>query len=261
MSLDHELRAAGGPDEATLVRPVAQPTPSERAMAWVEWLGVARLATAALSVVLVCGGVFWLTRNPPPSTEASLPVAVAGSTPDTSPVTTPNAEPPVGSSPAPTVGATSEVVVHVMGEVREPGVYRLVAGDRVADAVAAAGGATSAAEVDRLNLAAPLRDGDRVQVPAVGDELAPNELVVAAPSAGAGVDATDSAGVADGGVVDVNRAGPDELQRLPGVGPATASAIVTERERGGPFSSLADLERVPGIGPAKLAALEGYVVV
>jgi competence protein ComEA len=146
--------------------------------------------------------------------------------------------------------APGPVIVHVAGAVLLPGVYQLGPGSRVDDAVRSAGGPTDGAELGRINLAAPLVDGDQIYVPEVG-EVAPQPAPV---SASAGPD------LAPSGPVDVNRASARELETLPGVGPATAAAIVAERERNGPFASFEDLERVPGIGPAKLAGLVGLVI-
>jgi competence protein ComEA len=152
------------------------------------------------------------------------------------------------ASPTSTV-ASGPVSVHVAGAVARAGVYELEPGSRVHAAIAAAGGATSDADADALNLAAEVVDGSRVYVPVVGEELPP----IAEPVGG-----DEPAGPP--AAVDVNRATAAELDVLPGVGPATAAAIVTERERNGPFVSVDDLERVPGIGPAKLDALRELVV-
>ncbi len=100
-----------------------------------------------------------------------------------------------------------------------------------------------------MNLAAVVVDATRIYVPVVGEEVPP-EVVVGSGSGLASIPT---------GPVDVNRATADELDELPGVGPATALAIVTERERNGPFVDVDDLDRVPGIGPAKLEALRDLV--
>jgi len=206
--------------------------------AWIAWFGTARLALSAVAVVVVCGGLFWLLRTSPPPTEASLPTATA------IPTSTGAAPPPAGTV------AAGPVSVHVAGAVERPGVYELEPGGRVYMAIDAAGGATDDADPDALNLAAEVLDGSRVYVPVVGESVPPTVD-------GAGVPGGGSTGPA--APVDVNRATADELDVLPGVGPATAAAIVTERERNGPFLSVDDLQRVPGIGPAKLDALRELV--
>ena len=168
----------------------------------------------------------------------------AGSTPEaTLPVVTAETLPPTT--------VASRAIVHVAGAVLRPGVYELGPGSRVDDAVQRAGGATADAELGWINLAAPVVDGDQIYVPVIGEQRP-------LPSpAGSTASASEAA---PAGPVDVNRASPSELDSLPGIGPATAAAIVDERERNGPFSSFEDLERVPGIGPAKLAGLVGMVV-
>lgn len=179
---------------------------------------------AALGVVL--GALWWVSRQAPAPVESLLPVV------DPTSITTTTAEPP-------------PLVVHVAGAVRDPGVRRLPAGSRIVDAVRAAGGATPDADLDQLNLAAPLSDGVRIYVPVEGE-------VVASPGATEG--ATDPAGP-----IDLNTAGAALLETLPGVGPATAAAIIDHRQRHGPFRSVEGLLAVRGIGEAKLAALRDLV--
>lgn len=141
-----------------------------------------------------------------------------------------------------------EVVVHVAGAVHAPGVYVLASVSRVDDAIAAAGGALPDGDLDRLNLAAPLVDGSRVFVPVVGEAVpVPVEPISGDSSSGAAV------------IVDLNVADVSALERLPGVGPATAAAIVAHRDEHGPFASVDELLDVPGIGPAKLSTLEPLV--
>ena len=135
----------------------------------------------------------------------------------------------------------SRLVVDVAGAVARPGLYHLAAGTRIADAVAAAGGATVKADTTLVNLAAPLADGEQVLVPARGS-TAPG----GAPSSTA--------------PLDLNTATPEQLDALPGVGPATAQKIVDYRQAHGPFRSVDELEAVPGIGPSKLAQLKGLVI-
>ncbi|MFW2383588.1 MAG: helix-hairpin-helix domain-containing protein [Acidimicrobiales bacterium] len=147
---------------------------------------------------------------------------------------------------SPSSVASAPLLVHVAGAVQAPGVYELHAGDRILDAIAGAGGATSEGQPDRLNLAAPVIDGMQIRVPVEGEAA-----VVAGPS-------TERPG---SGPVDLNSATAVQLETLPGVGPATAAAILSYRDDVGRFGSVADLLAVRGIGEAKLAALEDLVVV
>jgi competence protein ComEA len=141
------------------------------------------------------------------------------------------------------------LVVHVVGAVRRPGVYRLPEGARAIDALARAGGATARADLEAIPLAAPLADGQQVVVPRRGEAGA-----VSAPSlSGAGT-------AARSGPVSLSTASVEELDTLPGVGPATAQRIVDYRAEHGPFSSVDDLDAVSGIGMAKVDQLRDLVV-
>jgi competence protein ComEA len=235
-------------DAGAVPRPVPTTPVAVRVREWVGWFGPTRLVTSAVAVVVVCAGAWFLVRTPPPPSEADLPVA----RPPSGGPSGPEATLPVATAVGDPLGtpAPGPVIVHVAGAVLLPGVYQLGPGSRVDDAVRSAGGPTDGAELGRINLAAPLVDGDQIYVPEVG-EVAPQPAPV---PASAGPD------LAPSGPVDVNRAPARELETLPGVGPATAAAIVAERERNGPFASFEDLERVPGIGPAKLAGLVGLVI-
>ena len=143
--------------------------------------------------------------------------------------------------------STKEVTVHAAGAVNTPGVYRLAAGSRVADLLNAAGGATAEADLDQLNLAAPLADGERVLVPRRGESV---------PASGA-----SSAEPSPTAKIDLNTASAEELDKLPGIGPATAEAIIRHRETHGRFRSVTDLLEVRGIGEAKLEQLRPLVKV
>jgi competence protein ComEA len=134
------------------------------------------------------------------------------------------------------------LVVDVAGAVRLPGLHRLAPGARVADAVASAGGATAKADLALVNLAAPIADGEQILVPARG--------------AGAGA----VAGPAAAAPVDLNTATPEQLDGLPGIGPATAAKIAAYRQAHGPFRSVDELDAVPGIGPARIEQLKGLVL-
>jgi competence protein ComEA len=172
---------------------------------------------------------------------------------------------PAGSGSATGSTVPAEVVVHVAGAVGAPGVQRLPGGSRVVDAVEAAGGANPDADLGRINLAVPVQDGQQVYVPRVG-EVPPTPVGGAGgPSVGSGGSSGSSGGVpgsaAAGQPVNVNTASADELDTLPGVGPATAEAIISHREQNGPFTSVDQLLDVRGIGDAKLEQLRDLVVV
>jgi competence protein ComEA len=159
----------------------------------------------------------------------------------------------------------TEVVVHVAGAVGRPGVQRLPGGSRVVDAVDAAGGANPDADLARVNLAVPVQDGQQVYVPRVGETPPPPVAGAAGPSSaspGSSGSPGSFAGASGPGStqpVNINTASADELDTLPGVGPATAEAIIAYREQSGPFTSVDQLLDVRGIGDAKLAQLRDLV--
>jgi competence protein ComEA len=156
---------------------------------------------------------------------------------------------PVAAEPARAV-----LVVHVVGEVRRPGLYRLRDGARIADAVRRAGGALRDADLAAVNLAAPLVDGVQVVVPARA------EVGPAGPSS-SGAGGTSGGGAAGpaGPLVSLSSATVEQLDELPGVGPITAQKIVDYRTEHGPFASVDDLDAVPGIGPTRIEQLRDLV--
>jgi len=152
----------------------------------------------------------------------------------------------VAASPTTAVSAAAEVglYVHVTGAVRSPGLYRLAAGDRVADAIARAGGFGDEAERAGVNLARPVADGEQIVVPVHG---------AATESAAPG------GGSVAGGLIDLNTATPEQLDTLPRVGPAIADRIIAWRKENGRFTSVDDLGSVPGIGEKMLDGLRDLV--
>lgn len=152
------------------------------------------------------------------------------------------------------VNESSEVVVDVSGAVARPGVVALPEGSRVQDAIDKAGGLTGDADPERVNRAAKLADGQQVHIPRAGESD-----VVLGPS-GVPDGAVGTADVGSG-LVNINTATIDELDTLSGVGPATAQAIVEDRDVNGPFATIEDLMRVSGIGEKKFEKLKSSICV
>jgi competence protein ComEA len=239
------------PDRSPSVDPPFRPGPRRpadvliaRLRPWLHWVGGGRIVTAAVTVLAVGAGGWWLLRTPPPPTEAGLPYAATSTTAS-------SATTAVAAETASTeVTSSAAVVVHVAGAVSEPGVYELPSGSRVHAAIDAAGGPLPKAEPSALNLAAPLVDGERIYVPRVGEDV---------PVAAVDVVTSGADDAQPSGPIDVNHATVEQLDELPGIGPATADAIVDHRQQNGPFAAVDDLEAVRGIGPAKLEAIRDLV--
>jgi competence protein ComEA len=166
-----------------------------------------------------------------------------GGTRSAAPVVTPLPAPARAAKPA----AAKLLVIDVAGAVRRPGLYRLRSGSRIDDAIAAAGGVTAKAQLDAVNLAAPVADGEQVVVPGRG-------------AVGATAASPPAAGSSPSAPLDLNTATAEQLDSLPGVGPVTAQKILDYRQQHGAFHSVAELEGVPGIGPGRLAQLKGLVI-
>ena len=152
--------------------------------------------------------------------------------------------------PTPTIRPTatlSPLSVYVTGAVNRPGVVQVLPGARVKDAVAAAGGASADADLGRYNLAAPLFDGQHLQVPITGEALHPIEL--------------NGDGAMPPQPVNINTATVDELITLPGVGPATAEQIVTHRQEYGLFTHIEEIMDVPGVAESKFDGFKEMITV
>lgn len=222
---------------------------------WVAFVGVRRLVVG-ITTGLVFSFLAWLLVRPSaPLVESVVPIASG-----------------VGAQvSSPSVPTPLTVKVHVAGAVVRPGVYELSSAARVVDAVKAAGGASARADLERINLAQTLVDTEQVFIPSrvssspkvtTSPRLKPARTTVS-PSPGA-VATAPNASLPAGTTstrVNINSATSDQLDALPGVGPATAKAIISHRTRKGPFSKVEDLLNVPGIGPAKVAALRDFVTV
>ena len=208
------------------------PLPPAGISARLEALGIRRrdaFAGAAVVAGIVVVALVLLARDAP--AVIAPPATSTPSQPDVS-----------GASPTSSAAA---VYVHVAGSVRAPGLYGLPTGARVADAIAAAGGARANADIDAINLAQVVTDGLKIDVPRKGVEV----TTTGAPSPGS----------SPGSMVSLNSADQAALEVIPGIGPVKAAAIVQYRTDNGAFSSLDELLEVTGIGPATLESIRPYV--
>ena len=190
------------------------------------WIARTRLAHLGLAVVLALGGWWALQRDS------------SGGFPDTPPVSpmVTMALPPTEPGP----------LVHVVGAVRRPGVYRVANGARVLAAVRKAGGPSGGADLAGVNLAGPVSDGQQIVIP--------NR----ATSAGASARVSGASAASDA-PIQLSTADAGDLETLDGIGPTLAARIIEWRDQHGGFGSVEDLLEVPGIGEARLAAIESRV--
>lgn len=255
--LDADLRAARRPRVLTV--------PEQLRSGRLAVSSAAVLSLLALVVALACAfavRVLWADRSagaalePAPGISATVSVQrAAGAGPGET--TGPGAAPT-----APTGTASTQVVVHVVGQVKRPGLVRLQPGARVADAIAAAGGAGPRADLSLLNLARLVVDGEQVHVPRPGEVPMGAGAGGAAGSAGSG-GAAGGGGSAGGGggLVNLNTADLAALDTLPGVGPVLAQRILDWRAEHGRFTSVEELGEVSGIGEKLYAQIRPKVTV
>jgi competence protein ComEA len=216
--------------------------PRARVRALLAGTGRQRVAVAVLALAaLLAAGMVWVRAAPrptgPPTGQDTA--ALADQT-----------LPRVAATAAAGSGPSDRVAVHVTGRVRRPGLIRLPAGSRVHDAIRAAGGVTSGADLDAVNLARKLADGEQLRVPGPGDPALPPT----APGATAALGATPAT------PLDLNTATVEQLDTLPGVGEITAGRIVAYRTAH-PFATVDELLEVPGIGQRRFDQLKDLVTV
>jgi competence protein ComEA len=231
--------------------------PGSRVRALLAGAGRQRVAVALLALgALLAAGLVWARATPHPAGPATGQDA-AGSPAQTLPRVAPagsggggpGASSAAGADGSVAAGADGRVAVHVAGRVRRPGLVRLPAGSRVQDAVRAAGGSAAGADLDAVNLARKLTDGEQVFVPGPGDPPPP-------PPPGAAADA----GAAPSAPLDLNTATLEQLDALPGVGEVTAGRIIAYRSAH-PFTAVDELLEVPGIGQRRFDQLKDLVTV
>jgi competence protein ComEA len=222
-----------------------------------DWRSDARLGVVLLVVIAVVAGFVWYRIGAGSGVDGGAPPRSnrARDAGDAVTTTVPAAgDATATTAPSSPKGTAARLAVHVAGAVTHPGVVELPTGARVIDAVEAVGGASPEADLDRLNLAAKVADGERVFVPKVGQA---DPGVLAGDTAPGG----DGDAGATGGKLNLNTATEAQLEQLPGIGPTYAQAIVAERERRGGFKSVNELRSVRGIGDKRFSQLEPLVTV
>ena len=218
---------------------------------WIAFVGPRRVVGGIVSVVIVVAVGWWLLRSPAPPVETTIARADSASTSSTG----------VNAAVLPTMSSVpSAITVHVAGAVHKPGVYTLIATARVVDAVRAAGGATSGADLDLVNLAHPIYDSEHIYIPKRGQSTSvlPTHPRSPRPSQQQN---TTSQPTTRNTRVNINTANASELETLPGVGPSTAKAIIAYRNTVSPFVTPEDVMKVSGIGPAKFEAMQDFITV
>ena len=207
-------------------------------------------AYVAVAAVVAAVGVRYVVLPKAAGPAGGEPLVLAAASPSP-------ASPAAAASPS----AAADVVVYVCGAVKSPGVVRVPAGARVADALALAGGPEARAELDGVNLAAKVVDGQQIVVPERGATVAGSSAGAASASASGSASAAGGSATAPGAPVNINTASLEELDTLDGVGPATAQKIIDYRLTSGPFKVVDDIKNVSGIGDAKFAAMKDSITV
>ena len=225
-----------------------------KVQATIKWFGLSRLIGSVLSLIAVALAGWWLLRVPPPPPEDSIPIASTATTLSYA-VSLPQAtELPTELDTKLVRELVTELTVHIAGAVKTPGVYQLHVGARINDGVVAAGGATAQADLDSVNLAMLLSEGEQIYIPKRNDK--PHIIVQPRFTSSSNLNSSNSATNNELQIsININTATAIELEQLAGVGPSTAKAIIEFRQKNGGFKTVEDLLNVRGIGPAKLSEI------
>ena len=225
-----------------------------KVQATIKWFGLSRLIGSVLSLIAVALAGWWLLRVPPPPPEDSIPIASTATTLSFA-VSSPQATELDTELDTKLVRElATELTVHIAGAVKTPGVYQLQVGARINDGVVAAGGATAQADLDSVNLAMLLSEGEQIYIPKRNDK--PHIIVQPRFTSSSNLNSSNSATNNELQIsININTATAIELEQLAGVGPSTAKAIIEFRQKNGGFKTVEDLLNVRGIGPAKLSEI------
>lgn len=153
------------------------------------------------------------------------------------------------------------IIVHITGEVKNAGIIELPEESRIADAIEQAGGVTEEADLDQVNLAFVLSDGQKIYIPNKKEREANEGKVYITAESGNNVIIKDKIEGGKKQKVNINEAKQEELEELPGIGPSIAKKIIEYREQNGKFTSIDELQEVKGIGEAKLENIKEYITV
>lgn len=152
-----------------------------------------------------------------------------------------------------------EIVVHIAGQIKNPGIVRTTEGARIADIIDKAGGLTELADISNVNLAYIIEDGQKITIPSKTDEASKEYI---SSENGEGIIQLDSQETTtQNKIININKATQEELQQLQGIGESTAAKIIEYRNQNGDFKQIEDLKNVPGIGDAKFEAIKGNIKV
>jgi len=151
-----------------------------------------------------------------------------------------------------------EIILHIVGAIKNPGIVRIKEGSRIVDVIEAAGGITEDADMSKINLAYIVEDGQKIFVPSITDEITEETEYVTSES-GDNIIVDNNEG--ENMMVNINKATQTELETLPGIGPAMALRIIEHREENGNFENIEDIKNVKGIGDAKFENIKNNICV
>jgi competence protein ComEA len=233
-----------------------------KVQATIKWFGLSRLIGSVLSLIAVALAGWWLLRVPPPPPEDSIPIASTATTlsfavslPQKIELDTElDRELDTELDTKLVRELATELTVHIAGAVKTPGLYQLRVGARINDGVIAAGGATAQADLDSVNLAMLLSEGQQIYIPKRNEKA----HIIVQPRFTNSNNSNSSNNLTNTQLqnsININTATAIELEQLAGVGPSTAKAIIEYRQKNGGFKTVEDLLNVRGIGPAKLSEI------
>ena len=220
----------------------------------IKWFGLSRLIGSVLSLIAVALAGWWLLRVPPPPSEDSIPIASTATTLSFAVSSPQKIELDKELDTELDRELATELTVHIAGAVKTPGLYQLRVGARINDGVIAAGGATAQADLDSVNLAMLLSEGEQIYIPKRNEK----PHIIVQPRFTNSNNSNSSNNLTNTQLqisININTATAIELEQLAGVGPSTAKAIIEYRLKNGGFKTVEDLLNVRGIGPAKLSEI------